>query len=589
MAKLLADPTDDTSSGIGGFLRDPVNVGLLSALFGGLAGANRYAPINSIGKAGISGLLGYQNALPASIAQKQMDVGNKYVTGGDTGQASAPVVAATTAPAYGIMSPAAFGPQGVGSDNQNPATLQVTQVQPTLPASPIAVRAPNPYDKIPRAIVGTLLSQGNHAELAKMAWEANKPDMQVANGYAYNKNDVKPGFLPQLNMSQDGKTSMVTLDANGNPVVAAPNGALPTFNAYQNATEAAKARFDLIPMKSPVDGKTYMMTKEQAAGLVSGTQPAPAQNPGAQSSEDQAAIAAFNAAGRPDSSTPFNVKPNGQGGVVPVGQVATPTQVPAKAPSFPPIGASSPFGVGIPVQSESDVKYNTDLAADAAKATSALNSKVSGGADLLDRLNEQRANLANFTPGAGADMRLGAARWAKSFGASNSIVNGIAGGDVGAMQAFQKTAAAGAIESLKQAAASGDGNAGRIMKSEVDLFLKVNPNLETDPDAINKIYNFQERQHRINLAEQQAQKGFVDNGGSPAAWAANWSLLRPTVAKQVDEEMKATPTPAPAPKAPAQTQTTQPTGNFSVSAGGKLYSFPDQKSLNNFKLSAGIK
>jgi hypothetical protein len=39
-------------------------------------------------------------------------------------------------------------------------------------------------------------------------------------------------------------------------------------------------------------------------------------------------------------------------------------------------------------------------------------------------------------------------------------------------------------------------------------------------------------------------------------------------------------------KLPAKSK---PARNFSVSAGGKTYTFPDQKSLNNFKLKAGLR
>jgi hypothetical protein len=45
------------------FVRSPEGQGLLAAGFGGLAGAQRGAPINSIGRAGLAGLNGYGNAL----------------------------------------------------------------------------------------------------------------------------------------------------------------------------------------------------------------------------------------------------------------------------------------------------------------------------------------------------------------------------------------------------------------------------------------------------------------------------------------------------------------------------------------------
>lgn len=54
--------TDD-KKGLLGFIATPEGQGLLATVFGGLAGARRGQPLNSIGRAGLSGLMGYGNAL----------------------------------------------------------------------------------------------------------------------------------------------------------------------------------------------------------------------------------------------------------------------------------------------------------------------------------------------------------------------------------------------------------------------------------------------------------------------------------------------------------------------------------------------
>ena len=61
--------------GFGEFAKTPEGQGLLSAVFGGLAGARRGAPLNSLGNAGLAGLQGYSGALDrdqktAQIAQQ---------------------------------------------------------------------------------------------------------------------------------------------------------------------------------------------------------------------------------------------------------------------------------------------------------------------------------------------------------------------------------------------------------------------------------------------------------------------------------------------------------------------------------------
>jgi hypothetical protein len=57
--------------GFGDFLKTPEGQGLLSATFGGLAGARRGAPLNSLGTAGLAGLQGYSGALDRNQQTEQ--------------------------------------------------------------------------------------------------------------------------------------------------------------------------------------------------------------------------------------------------------------------------------------------------------------------------------------------------------------------------------------------------------------------------------------------------------------------------------------------------------------------------------------
>jgi hypothetical protein len=63
MAGLLED--------FGSFIKTPEGQGLLSAAFGGLAGAQRGAPLNSIGRAGMAGVMGYGNAIDRQTQQAE--------------------------------------------------------------------------------------------------------------------------------------------------------------------------------------------------------------------------------------------------------------------------------------------------------------------------------------------------------------------------------------------------------------------------------------------------------------------------------------------------------------------------------------
>lgn len=60
------------------FIKTPEGQGLLSGVFGYAANAQRGAPINSLGRGGLAGLLGYSNALERQDQQAEREFQNKY-------------------------------------------------------------------------------------------------------------------------------------------------------------------------------------------------------------------------------------------------------------------------------------------------------------------------------------------------------------------------------------------------------------------------------------------------------------------------------------------------------------------------------
>lgn len=172
---------------------------------------------------------------------------------------------------------------------------------------------------------------------------------------------------------------------------------------------------------------------------------------------------------------------------------------------------------------EPGIQYGTKTAADAAAAKEKLDSDVVNGQALMLRVGEARDAMSQFQPGMGANARLTAARAAQALGLPDSIVTRLNNGDVAAKQEFVKLSAQTAMESLKQSM----GSAGRITQAEFKVFQENNPNIELDPRAIEKIYDFATRVYQNSYREQQARQQFVDNGGNPTAWPATW-------AKQMD-------------------------------------------------------
>jgi hypothetical protein len=91
----------------------------------------------------------------------------------------------------------------------------------------------------PQAIQADIAFNGGK-KVSELLAKHGARDMQVTNGYAYDKNNLGPGFMPFLNTSNTGQTSMGRIGTDGLPVVSAPNGAVDTFRQYNSAAAESK-------------------------------------------------------------------------------------------------------------------------------------------------------------------------------------------------------------------------------------------------------------------------------------------------------------------------------------------------------------
>lgn len=106
-------------------------------------------------------------------------------------------------------------------------------------------------------------------------YKLTQPDWQVSNGFAFNKNDpnFRGGFMPQVNVSQNGQATQVVPDGNGGVSVRMPQGSLEAYSAFRNADEAAKAGSDLVKVVGP-DGAERYVSRAQVLGTTPPNQPA---------------------------------------------------------------------------------------------------------------------------------------------------------------------------------------------------------------------------------------------------------------------------------------------------------------------------
>lgn len=99
----------------------------------------------------------------------------------------------------------------------------------------------NPLFGIPAQAIQADLAFNDGKNIPDYLFKRGSPDMQVTNGYAYDKNRVQGGFMPGMQTSANGQSTLTTIGPNGLPVVSSPTGALQTQAQQTIATELPKA------------------------------------------------------------------------------------------------------------------------------------------------------------------------------------------------------------------------------------------------------------------------------------------------------------------------------------------------------------
>ena len=96
-------------------------------------------------------------------------------------------------------------------------------------------------------------------------YKLGQPDMQVTNGYAYNKNSLQPGYMPSLQTTPDGKSVMTQIGQDGRPVISVPQGALGAFTAFQGAQNRSQADWTPQEVYAP-DGSKVIKPRSAVLG-----------------------------------------------------------------------------------------------------------------------------------------------------------------------------------------------------------------------------------------------------------------------------------------------------------------------------------
>lgn len=239
------------------FAKTPEGQGLLSAAFGGLATAQRGAPLNSIGRAGLAGLAGYSGAIDREQQQadnafqqqfKQAQLDELKRKQGESAKRDAWLQSFTNPGTTALE-------VGAQSGDVGPTVGNASRM--------------NAIGRIPQQAIQADVMLNGGRNLPEWIFKTGSPDMQVSNGYAFDKNKVQPGFLPGISVSNDGKATLTQIGANGLPVISAPAGAIDAFTSYLTAQEKVKAQHDLVTVPTS-NGTVRTMPRSDAIAATSG-------------------------------------------------------------------------------------------------------------------------------------------------------------------------------------------------------------------------------------------------------------------------------------------------------------------------------
>lgn len=269
-------------------------------------------------------------------------------------------------------------------------------------------------------------------------------------------------------------------------------------------TPTSQLSLSLPPTIVPVTDKTGVVTPKVFGG---------AYAPGA-GGEPQLAPGDFDTPDGPQITLP---PPGGKNPLTP----NSPTRAPLAGAGFQSPAGSNPLGAGVPLSSGgpslAQQNYTTNRIKDLTDQQNDLDHAVTTGNTLVQNLGEARDALKDFKPGGGADTYAKLASVLQGVGFPQSVVDKVGNGNVSSSQEFQKLMVNTTNAQIKQQVG------GSIRgQQEFDTFQKNNPNIETDPRAIDKIFNFWTKVYQRNAAEQSQQNQFLKSGGDITDWPSEW-------------------------------------------------------------------
>ena len=199
----------------------------------------------------------------------------------------------------------------------------------------------------------------------------------------------------------------------------------------------------------------------------------------------------------------------------------SPTASPLLAPGGP---SGAPAGTPIVGPTPTDLKRAEQRGSDMAGYQQNLDDRVKTGQQIMQTVQPaweamQALKKAGQSPGGLASSRMALAQIAQGFGASPETVDKISKLDD--TQEISKLMVNTTMAQITQQLPASS----KMAVGEFNAFMKNNPSLDTDPRAIEKIFNFWSKVHTTNLTEQTELNDFLEKGGNISRWPAEWQKI----------------------------------------------------------------
>lgn len=194
-------------------------------------------------------------------------------------------------------------------------------------------------------------------------------------------------------------------------------------------------------------------------------------------------------------------------------------------------GQSSPQGLQVQspsgeVYAKKDAEQKVDFAG---KYESSMSDGLKKSGELMQRLNLTEQALKEFKSGGGTESRAKIAQMAQTLNLPRKVIDGIAGGDLGAMQVVNKTALTESLLQMQHDLSSDTGAAQKSNQMIMEQFMKANPHLDTDPRAWEKLINLQKDIYSGKLSEAKEYWQYKDeNQGDTRRFPTYWSEKKST-------------------------------------------------------------